>query len=88
MQGSLFYSRRSQLLGSTTFAADKTVIAEILIAKALVLIVLFIFPPFMNEELLCIIVTLLVSLEFWMSKNLGRRFLHANWYVNTEGDED
>ena len=37
---------------------------------------------------MCIIITVGVSLEFWVSKNLGRKFLQANWYVSTEGYED
>ena len=37
---------------------------------------------------MCIAITVGISLEFWISKNLGRKFLQATWYVNTEGEDD
>lgn len=42
----------------------------------------------MNEEILSILVTVLIAVDFWSSKNLGRKFLSACWYINTEGQED
>jgi hypothetical protein len=56
-----------------------------LLIKVILLAVLFILPPIMNEEFLCIIVTILVAIDFWVSKNLGKKFLNACWYIDTQG---
>ena len=84
----MLYTRRSNLGLSSTFGADKSIIGEILGAKIIILLILFIFPPFVDKEAMCIVITIAVSLEFWISKNLGRKFLQASWYVSTEGEED
>ena len=49
MLGSMLYTRRASLGLSSTFAADKQTVAEILIAKIAILLILFIFPPFLDE---------------------------------------
>jgi hypothetical protein len=40
----------------------------------------------MNEEFLCIMVTILAAIDFWVSKNLGKKFLNACWYIDTQGE--
>lgn len=89
MISSIRYKSKSKILSlSSTFIPNKRFIFEILIVKAALLILMFTLPPIMNEEFLCILVTILVAIDFWTSKNLGRKFLCACWYINTEGEED
>lgn len=56
--------------------------------KVLVLILLFSLPPIMEEGMLCSLMMMIVAVEFWLSKNLGRKFLNASWYIETDGEED
>jgi len=34
------------------------------------------------------IVAIAGSLEFWVTKNIGRKYLQATWNVDTSGGED
>ena len=89
MISSIRYKSKSKILSlSSTFIPNRRFIFEILIIKVAILVILFVMPPIMNEELLCILVTVLVAIDFWSSKTLGRKFLCAYWYINTEGEED
>lgn len=54
----------------------------------MVLLVLFICPFLLREETLCLISTPLVAIEFWASRNFGRKFLQAEWHVDTSTEED
>lgn len=89
MISSILYRSKPAALGeSTTYIPDKALLIEILIFKIVIGLVLFIFPPLIGEGKLCIVITVLVALDFWMTKNLGRRILSAFWYIDTEGQED
>lgn len=61
MLNSIFYTGQSTL-GLSTFPADKKIVAELLGCKAVILLILFILPPIVQEGTLCIILTLAVSI--------------------------
>lgn len=79
----LYRSKSTKLSESTLYIPNKALLTEILMFKLAVVLILFIFPPLIDEGKLCIVLTVLVALDFWMTKNLGRRILCAFWYINT-----
>ena len=89
MISSIIYEGKSRIALSTiVFPADKCKIIEICLFKVIILVCLFIFPPLIQQEILSFVATVCFSLEFWISKNLGRKFLNASWFIDTEKEND
>jgi hypothetical protein len=56
--------------------------------KAVVVITVMAFSEWMQEDRLAQLLSLLVALEFWTAKNVGKRLLQASWYVDSSTGED
>ena len=72
----------------STFDAHKSPILQILFAKAVIVVLIFLLSGLMEQELAATIIAISGSLEFWVTKNLGRKYLQATWSVDTSGEED
>jgi hypothetical protein len=49
---------------------------------------IFLFGDLFSQQVACMFVTIACSLEFWITKNLGRRYLMASWSIDTSGEEE
>ena len=76
----------SQAQSNSTFSPSKSPLFQIVFAKVLVIVMSFLLGDLMPQLPAAIIVSSLAALEFWITKNLGRMYLHASWSVDTTGE--
>lgn len=89
MLSSIRYTSKSKLaLSTSTLIPNKLIILQIVLTKILVLATLFTSPSLLPENTVCTIIVVLVAFDFWVSKNLGRKYVNACWYVDTSQKED
>lgn len=77
-----------QDLSVREIGANKLPLLQLLCMKVLTMGALFVLPNFAQEDVLVYVVSLMVALEFWTAKNMGRRLLHADWRVDSQTGQD
>lgn len=85
MISSVIYTPSSLLHEGSTFEPTKSPLFQILIAKVAVIVLIFLLGDIFSQELACVAVTIVSSLEFWITKNVGRKYLQATWSIDTTG---
>jgi len=75
--------------GTSTFFNPRTSpIFQILFAKVLLFVLIFLLGQLLPQNVTTVFISLGAGFEFWITKNLGRVYLQASWYIDCEGEED
>ena len=86
---SVVYQDGSQLASQeSTFDPSTSPLFHITIAKILVIVLIYLLGDLLSDTAAAYCVTVAGALEFWITKNMGRKYLQASWSVDTSGEED
>lgn len=89
MFSSVIYTpANSRALETSSFSPTSSPIFQIIVAKAANVFLIFFLGDVLPQFLSAIIISVTSSLEFWITKNLGRLYLQASWSVDCSGEED
>ena len=84
----IYSSAESRVLDESSFSPSKSPLFQIIIAKVVIIVLIFLLGDLLPQLYAAMIIAFLSGLEFWITKNLGRLYLHASWSIDCSGDED
>ena len=89
IQSVIYRSKQSRVLSDgSTFIPVKSPIFHIIFAKIVIFVLIFLLGDILPQIYSTIIVAVAAGLSFWITKNMGRLYLQATWYIDCQGEED
>lgn len=82
MLASTIYVPRATI-NPVIFETDKLPLLQIFLMKSVVILSLMILTQMVQQDSLAQFMAVLVALDFWCTKNFGRKLLHVHWYVDS-----
>jgi hypothetical protein len=88
MISSVAYTPKASQLTESTFQPARSPLFQILAAKVIVVCLLYVLGGLCSQQIASMLVTVGAGLEFWLTKNVGRKYLQAAWSIDTSQGEE
>lgn len=85
---SIAYTHKaSQVSEASTFQPTKSPLIQIVTAKVILLLFVFLLGILCSQQVSSMLITIGAGLEFWITKNMARKYLQAAWNIDTSTEE-